>query len=381
MSTFSQNEAKENINPPQTSENLANNFVEIPNCTIEDVDRALFNLFDKDLPLLYTHRNDTKRIPIVFATGERFALLARKKPLRDRSKALILPVISILRSNVQYGHEFGGSVAPDIRHVIKRQISPEDPIYQRLLNKIGLQNADDLVSPSAFIDSANQVGSLPGRIATRRPGSAEPDIEKIKSGNLLRTDLGNNMYEIYDMPPPVYFTATYDITIWTQYMQEMNSVIATIGTESSFQAKKSYRIETDKGYYFVAYIEDAISNASNFDDFSEEERLVRSSMTIKVPGYFLGQVYKTAPNKIRRYVSSPQIAFDIVFENDNDLSRSGIPSGNVNDYVLDSFRSSDQSLPGQFIGGTAPLVNLSDSVQVIKTSTNKQGETTYRKIT
>jgi hypothetical protein len=351
----------------------------------------------------------------VFATGERFALLARQKPLRDRSKALILPVISILRSSVQYGHEFGGSVAPDIRHVIKRQVSPEDPIYQRLINKIGLQNSDDLVSKSAFIDSISETGAMPGRIATRRPGSANPDTEKLKSGNLLRNDLDNNLYEIYEMPPPIYFTASYEITIWTQYMQEMNNVIAVIGTESNFNAKKTFRIETEKGYYFIAYVEEAVGNASNFEDFSEEERLVRSTMTIKVPGYFLGQSYKTSPNKIRRYVSSPQITFDVAFEDDTDISRPGIPSGNVNDYVLDAIRTSDQPLPGQFIGVSSPLVssenststlggtstprnslstsriptpfvnsrsdNNSTTVQVVKTSTNKQGETTYRKIT
>ena len=414
MSISSQIEAKNPISTVEKSDNLASDFLEIPSCTVEDVDRALFDLFDKDLPLLYTQRNDTRRIPIVFATGERFALIARKKPLRDRSKALILPVISIMRTSVNYGSEFGIAVAPDIRHIIKRQLSKEDAIYQRLVNKQGLQNSDDLISQSAFSDIPGERGAEPGRIATRRKDAGNPDSIRIQSGNLLDPNLGNNIYEIYEIPPPVYFTASYEVTIWTQYMQEMNNVIAVIGTESHFNAKKSFRIETPKGYYFIAYFEDAISNASNFDDFSEEERIVRSTMTVKVSGYFLGQSYVSSPNKIRRYVSSPQVSFDTSFSVDTNTSRTGIPSGNPTDYILKDMLTEEDTGPGQFIGNTIPTVDskqgdasiggfvgpqsaiplpsvsvikspftgngASGNVQVTKTVTTKQGETTYRQI-
>ena len=64
----------------------------IPSCTIEDVDRAVFNLFEKQMPLQYKHRKKTKRIPVIFATGERFAVLRRKRPLKDKNNALILPM-------------------------------------------------------------------------------------------------------------------------------------------------------------------------------------------------------------------------------------------------------------------------------------------------
>ena len=104
------------------------------------------------------------------------------------------------------------------------------------------------------------------------------------------------------MPAPVYFMATYEITIWTQYTQEMNNLLAAIATENHFSARPSYRIETDKGYYFVAYFENSISPGNNFEDFSEEERIVRSTLTVKVPGYFLGTTYKGSPNKIRKFV-------------------------------------------------------------------------------
>ena len=72
----------------------------IPSCTIEDVDRALFDLFNEGIPLFYKFKNTLKRVPVIFATGERFALLTRKKPLRDKNNALILPLISVMRSGL-----------------------------------------------------------------------------------------------------------------------------------------------------------------------------------------------------------------------------------------------------------------------------------------
>lgn len=414
MSTISQTEAKDFSSAPEPSDNLAGGYLELPPCTIEDVDKALFNLFDKDLPLLYTHRNDTRRVPIIFATGERFALLARKQPLRDRSKALILPIISIMRSGLTFGSEVAMATAPDIRHVIKRQLNKEDPYYQRLINKIGLQNSDDLVSLNAFSDPVGQVGSEPGRIATRRPGSGNTDENKIHTGNLLDPDLGNNLYEIYEMPPPRYFMATYDITIWTQYTQEMNNLLAVLATESHFKAVTSYRIETEKGYYFVAYFDNSISPQNNFDNFSEEERIVRASFTVKVPGYFLGSTYTSAPNKIKRYISSPQLSFDVQIGDDPNTSKLGIPSGDPNSYVLSDMLTEEDSLPGQFMGESSLITNVLDanptiggyskpqsalgppatkvivspfsgkgasaSINVTKTATTKQGETVYREI-
>lgn len=411
MSTKSQIDSK-NFISPFPSENLANNFVEFPSCHLEDVDRAVFNLFDKDLPLFYTQKDNTQRVPVVFATGERFALIARKKPLRDRSNALILPVISILRTSVQTIHEYGASIAPDVPIIIKKQISSEDQVYQRILNKPGFQNSDDLASPSAFSDTANQRGSSSGRIATRRDGVGTEKPLSVQAGNILQPQIGNNLYEIYEVPPPIFVTVDYEVTLWTQYMQEMNNLISAIASESHFKAIPSYRIETDKGYYFVAYFDRTFSNQSNFEDFSEEERLVRSSFTIKVPGYIFGSATKNSLNQIKKFVSAPQISFETILSNDESLpdAYAKVASGNPGDYISENLRSSDEPLPGQsigakltlspdqkesMVGGTSNAVNErfvrverdpfdsskdQRSILVTKTRSKRKGETVYREI-
>ena len=50
--------------------NIPDDF-DIPSCTIEDVDRSLFDLFDSQLPFTYDHKGSTKKAPVIFASGER----------------------------------------------------------------------------------------------------------------------------------------------------------------------------------------------------------------------------------------------------------------------------------------------------------------------
>ena len=98
---------------------------EFPSCGIEDVDRAIFKLFDKDLPFYYEHDGDMKRIPCVFASGERAFVLRKKQPLRDRQGALILPVVSILRSGLEQDAEKGIGPGDGLITIIKK-LAPEN---------------------------------------------------------------------------------------------------------------------------------------------------------------------------------------------------------------------------------------------------------------
>ena len=107
----------------------------IPSCTIEDVDRALFSLFDKDLDLFYKHEGAVVRVPVVFATGERFAILSRNKPLRDANDTLILPLVSIARTAITKDMSRGAATNQAAPVTIKRRLSPKDAAYQRIMNK------------------------------------------------------------------------------------------------------------------------------------------------------------------------------------------------------------------------------------------------------
>ena len=69
----------------------------IPPVGIEDIDRAIFDLFNTRLAFETKVNNQTSRLPVIFAAGERFALTRRDNPLRDNNNVLILPLIPIAK--------------------------------------------------------------------------------------------------------------------------------------------------------------------------------------------------------------------------------------------------------------------------------------------
>jgi hypothetical protein len=114
--------------------------LQVPSCGIEDMDKSVFNLFNDQIPLFYELDGERKRIPVIFATGERFAILRKKRPLRDKSGALILPLIAISRTSLEQSPPMGVADNAMVPHVIKRRIAAEDLYEQQLKNKENLEN-------------------------------------------------------------------------------------------------------------------------------------------------------------------------------------------------------------------------------------------------
>ena len=112
----------------------------IPSCGIEDLDKAVFNLFDKQMPLYYVQQGEQKKIPVIFATGERFAILRRNKPLTDKKGALILPLISITRSNIDNNPSKGISNNQMFPEVITRRIAGKNSEWRQLKNFEGFNS-------------------------------------------------------------------------------------------------------------------------------------------------------------------------------------------------------------------------------------------------
>ncbi len=342
-----------NANPKYSTES----DFQIPSCTIEDVDRAVFNLFEKDIGMFYVQQNDTLKIPVIFATGERFAVLRRKQPLRDKAGALILPLISIMRSGVEQSLSRGMGTNQGGDIVIKKKLSPKDPSYQRIVNKERLEYQDSRATKAHSLTEVagpgarKGMGTVPGTVATR-----SPETEKslaFSEGKLISDKLGNNIFEIYTIPAPKYYNATYEITFWAQYTQQMNHMITAVMSSYHSQSARTFRIESNKGYYFVAYVASSLSSGNNFDDFTDSERIIRYSFNLDVNGYIVNPKYPGSNSTIRKYISAPKISFDMTQVNSLPTSKvfGGIASGNPNDYILQDLKDTDSPTVSSIVGG------------------------------
>lgn len=304
----------------------------IPSCGVEDVDVAMFNLFEKEIVAHYggTDSSEIKKVPVIFAAGEKWALLKGGRPIRDRNNTLILPLITIMRSEVnQTSAEdvAGRGINQQVGEiVVRRKLDKSDRDYQNLINRLFVQNQSN-VSGDKSVD--------PLTSTTRKIGELSNTWVK-KDGALLTPNTNNNIYETIVVPTPQFYTAKYQITVWTQYMQHANQIIEKIFSTLLPQAQ-SWRLDTPKGYWFVAKVEDgSFTTETNFDDMSQQERYIKHTFNVSVPAYFFVPDSPGAPIAIKRYVSSPTIVFDA------GLSDPTLPSEPENGYVLGS---DDPTLP------------------------------------
>ena len=199
----------------------------IPAAGIEDVDRAIYDLFETQIPFQVTQRGNqggltqpskgaseaVVKVPVIFATGERFAHVKKLLPFRDSNNTIILPVISVGRKSLSVGTP---QIMPGITHrgvsdfVLTRRLAKEDRDYQRLLNKMKYRNASDIASRSNFAlqDIAPGNQAVPGTIASRRNGN-NLSYTDLEDDEPLLTRLGDNIFEIITMPYPIFFSASY----------------------------------------------------------------------------------------------------------------------------------------------------------------------------
>jgi hypothetical protein len=339
-------------------ENVADFY--IPPAGVEDVDRAVYDLFNEQIPFQVSQRGKqgaltqpakgateaVVRVPVIFATGERFAHVKRLLPFRDNNNTIILPLISVGRKSLNIGTP---TIMPGITHrgvsdfVLTRRLPAEDRDYQRILNKLRLRNAPDIASRSNFAlqDVAPGRESLPDSIASRRNGG-NLSFRDLEDDNLLLTRLGDNIFEIITMPYPIFFSASYEVTFWTQYTQHMNTLLEIFASARTGVGQE-YKIKSKKGYFYIAELEAGASLNNNIDNFSDEERIIKTSMTLDVMGYIIATEHPGQTSPFRRFLSAPTIDFETV-QTSGEVEvpiDNSVPSGDESKFMLSDLKEID----------------------------------------
>lgn len=239
---------------------------------LKDVDVAFKDWFDKKLNIQLPDKDGTKKkVPVVFVSSERW-FISREEGIRDANGTIILPIITLSRTETNS--------------------SPTGP-FARIFadNKQPYTYARRISDKSSVIANLNQA----------RPNSIDPN---------------SPVYEIYTVPPPDWYQLTYQVRIWTSYMDDMNKIIETIGREMDYNSVKSFQLETPDGYYYTAFQDETMTDDSNLDDFSGEERIIRKELSYQVPAYVIAETnQKKSPFK--RYYSQTKM---VINERIGDLS-------------------------------------------------------------
>ena len=321
---------------------------DFPSIEIEDIDRAVFDLFDKVISFEMIQNGETRKVPVIFATGERFALTRRKNPIRDKNNTLILPLISIMRGEIdvssnQHGFKTAIAFADQPGYYIKRRLSKKDRKLQNILNKQGIKNQENVASKANFQKNDISPGNIAkkGTVASRRQSGNNTFFDKEIS---LKDNIEKNIFEIIEVPYPIFVSIKYTAVFWGQYLTQVNTMLQTLFRNFTGQAHE-IQIETLDGFELVCFFDDAFTNEANFDSFSDEERLIKYTISFTVPGYIINsKSTQGLPKQARSYLSAPMINFgyqepktNVVFNNQPDRA------SNLDKFTLSDIKS-DQEL-------------------------------------
>lgn len=314
----------------------------IPSCGLEDLDVAVFDLFNEQLPLYHDLKGEKLRVPVIFATGERFAILRRKKPITDNTGALILPLVSITRGAIDNTPQKGMANNEMFPEVIARRIADNNVEWRQQKNFEGFNSIKHTTK--------RQNGQY----------SLKPQLD--------------NIYETLEIPPVKYFGCTYEITIWSSFTQQMNKLLTAIMSSYTINPGRQIRIESRKGYWFPAFVDSSFSQDTNYSDFTDAERYIKHTLTINATGYILAPNIEGGKVGLKSIVSAPKISFDVLTSNQIQNNQEvGVRSNDPNAKIFDDTKSENDHHIGQQSGIPAirSLTAMQDNIDNIPTVYNK----------
>ena len=229
--------------------------IRIKEVNLETIDQAVYDWFDKTVDVHVANPNGERaKVAVRLSSGERAVTSRQKKGLRDRNGVLILPLISVRRTGIDPAPSMQalGTEVPAL--VVAKCISPKTN---------DLRNLD-----------------------VNRPPP-------------LRNTPTAAVYEVTTIPFPDRNILTYELVIQTQYIVQMNKIIEKIfhqlDLQKSFVApfentgrppKTSQPFEQREAQmsdYVVGFFENNVADGSNFEEFTDQERIIRYTTTFRVP--------------------------------------------------------------------------------------------------
>ena len=239
--------------------------------TIETIDKSVLN-FVESLGLSTMTNKGFKPVPVVWGTAERAYQVKKNKEIRDSQGLLVLPIISIRRSSFTKNSAspgvFQGNV-PETSDDKGGSLSVSRVLYQQKTLKFA--NADAL----------KQYGqkNFPG---------ANPKV----------------VYRTVTVPMPVNVEVMYEITLRTEYQQQMNDLMTPFATRPG---TVNFISLTEKDHRYEGFIQPDYSSSDNLSDFSSDERKFETKITLKVIGYIVGE----GPNREKPHYAIRENAVEV----------------------------------------------------------------------
>jgi len=261
--------------------------------TLEDIDYSIVSWLKEDLNLSARSNQGFKKVPVLWQVPERAFQVKNREDLRDDNDAIILPVVSVERTNINKDPAKKGSYQANLysdkrngragRFVIAKRIVPDKT---RNFAVVGNTRRENYTS-----------------------GTEQRYYPRINKKIVVQT---------LSIPIPVYVSVDYKILIKTEYQQQMNDLMAPFMTRTgqinSFVMKRN-------GHSYEAFIQQGFAHNNNVNALGSDAREFTTEVTINVLGYLIGE----GINDDRPLVRIEENAVEYQFPQE-----STVPAGNSN---------------------------------------------------
>jgi len=226
------------------------NDVKNPSVTLMDIDGAILHYFEKVIKPSVEDNGENVKVPVIYASPERWKSIQRDGFMKDKKRQVITPVIAYRRTSIE-----------------KDELLPID--------KLDANNPHHFYTFEKKFTDVNrydnfsaQIGLLPQR-------------------------------EYYNVTMPDYVTLTYDFIIWTSYIEQMNKIVERVTYSDG-----AYWGDPNK-MRFRTHV-DSFTDAT---EVSDNERLVRTNFTVTMRGYLLPEGNFDHRSTTQKFVTPKKIIF------------------------------------------------------------------------
>jgi len=262
-----------------------------PSVTLMDMDSAIMFYFENVIKPSVKDNGENVKVPIMYASPERWKAIKRDGFMRDKKRQVITPVIAYRRTSIE-----------------KDDMVPQDKLdannphmFYTFEKKFSKENRYDNMS--------TQIGLLPQR-------------------------------EYYNVTLPDYVTLTYDFIIWTSYIEQMNKIVERItysdGAYWGDPEKLRFRSRVD--------------SFTDATEVSDVERLVRTNFSVTLRGYLLPEGNFDHRSTTQKFLSPKRVIFSA--EADTTITQTTGRAGTFLEGLADEVKSLGRASEAETIGVT-----------------------------
>ncbi len=252
-------------------------FIKHSPSTFESIDTGFYEWVNEKLDLHTKTNKGIYKVPVLWLGTERTFQIKNDVRIRDKVGKLILPLITINRASVMKDPNFKGSFRATIYE--ENDYRGGGVTNTSRINQDKTQNFQNSLLQQTSSNS-QQTGRLP----------ENPEV----------------VYDNYNTPMPVYVTINYDITLRTEFQQQMNDLLQPFITTTG---QVNYFVFEKNGHKYEAFIQQDYSMTNNATNIGEEERKFETKVSIKVLGYLMGEGYSRKRPQIARRENQVKIRF------------------------------------------------------------------------